>query len=1373
MCRKLIYLISLVLVLGLTLTSPADAELVGWWRFDEGSGTVASDGSGYGNDGTIQGGPQWVTGRLNKALQLDGVDDNVEVPHADILTVDNEVTIMAWINAERHTNPGTNWQGIMAKGGNPNRSYSLYTEVGQGLHFSSGSPSVGTVSSMDVPLNEWVHVCAQVINGGHQYYINGEDAGSGGSGIVLPGTSDTATVLLGDARDDNREMLGMIDDVRIYNHALTQQEVQDAMLGSEGQPYAMNPSPEDGALLTEFMMGILGTTLTWKSGDFAESHNVYFGDDFDAVNNGTGGTFNGNQSDTYLLVGYGYMPNDPVPDGFVPGTTYYWRIDEVNDTDPNSPWKGDVWSFSLPPTKAHEPAPTDGSAFQDPNVDLSWELGFGGAVQTVYFGEDYDAVNDGTIQGVQVGSAAYDPGTLEYDTTYYWRVETFGGYGLIKGDVWSLKTTLPGLGTIVLERWNNFPGTVPELRNFWKYPNDPDEVETLSQFSWDQDLSEYGARIYGWVYAPATGDYTFWLCTDDNGELWLSTDDDSSNTRLVAQESSYRGPNSWGTGEEQSEPISLVAGNKYYIEALWEEGGGGDHCMVAWRGPGVEGPTIIPGNNLSPYRPLKAFGAKPSNRATGVTQTPVLEWKPGIQAASHEVYFGTDEDAVRNATKTSPEYIGPRTLGNESYDPGKLAWESTFYWRVDEVNNTNPDSPWVGGVWNFTTADYAIVDDFEDYNITDKQIWAIWHDGFGYWDFLGVFHPGNGTGSGVGDEDNDATYMEETIVNNGNMSMPYFYNNNDPTKMKYSEAKKTLIKTRDWTEGGVKALSLWFQGIPGSVGSFTDNFDGTYTMTGSGADIWNVPDYTGAPDGYYHDEFHYAYKPLAGAGSIIARVDSLQNTASSAKAGVMIRETLDANSVHVMMVVTPTDGVKFERRPTTGFASAGDTVAGITAPQWVKLERDLGGFYTASYSDDGLSWTVAGVPEPIGMGPNAFIGLVVTSHDAALTCQAEFSNVQLAVSGPWANQDIGIQSNEAERMYVAISNSNGTTGTVYYEDNDNIVTDATQIDTWTEFNIDLKDFQDQGVNLADVNSVTVGIGTRGNTTPGGAGKVYIDDIRLYRPRYVPGKGTPIASDITADGVVDYRDLEIMSNEWLNEAETPSSANMIAQYNFENNLLDSAGNNNGTAMGSPTYSPGIDGQAIDLDGIDDYVETNKTPSDLGIGGGAAKTIVAWAYTRSFNDGGIFDMGDNLDGQNFSLRTMATTNVWRVQRWGYPTYDFDFTYPSLDEWVHFALVYDGSDAGNESRAYADGVLVGTQTIELDTTDTRTFAIGVWSGNYFDGLIDDLRVYGRALSSGEIISLAGGSAVDLNDDMEIDFKDYTVLADQWLGEQLWPEW
>ncbi|MHC4629535.1 MAG: hypothetical protein ACYTDV_21380 [Planctomycetota bacterium] len=128
MCRRLVHLASLALVFAVVLTAAAHADpsLVGWWRLDDGSGTTATDSSGNGNDGTLTGGPTWALGRLSGALEFDGVDDYVEVPHAQILTVDNEVTVMAWVNTPRYEVPGAGYQGIIAKGNSP-RSYSLYT----------------------------------------------------------------------------------------------------------------------------------------------------------------------------------------------------------------------------------------------------------------------------------------------------------------------------------------------------------------------------------------------------------------------------------------------------------------------------------------------------------------------------------------------------------------------------------------------------------------------------------------------------------------------------------------------------------------------------------------------------------------------------------------------------------------------------------------------------------------------------------------------------------------------------------------------------------------------------------------------------------------------------------------------------------------------------------------------------------------------------------------------------------------------------------------------------------------------------------------------------------------------------------------------
>jgi hypothetical protein len=192
---------------------------------------------------------------------------------------------------------------------------------------------------------------------------------------------------------------------------------------------------------------------------------------------------------------------------------------------------------------------------------------------------------------------------------------------------------------------------------------------------------------------------------------------------------------------------------------------------------------------------------------------------------------------------------------------------------------------------------------------------------------------------------------------------------------------------------------LWFRGYPASVGSFVEGPAGTYTLTGSGVDIWDES-----------DQFHYAYKTLTGPGSIVAKVESISNTNAWAKAGVMIRETLDPGSRHAMMIVSASSGISFQRRFDTDGASSDTTTGGIAAPYWVKIERDLAGNFTAYSSTNGTTWQIQGQPEPFQMASNAYIGLVVTAHNAAATCQAKFSNVTITgnAGSLWANQDVGI-----------------------------------------------------------------------------------------------------------------------------------------------------------------------------------------------------------------------------------------------------------------------------------------------------------------------------------------------------------------------------
>jgi len=194
---------------------------------------------------------------------------------------------------------------------------------------------------------------------------------------------------------------------------------------------AFNPEPADGAFLEATW-----ASLSWRAIESAVSHDVYIGDNFDDVKNGTGDTFVGNQVETIVLIGF---PGYPYPNGLVPGTTYYWRIDEVNDADPDSPWKGSVWSFSLAPNTAYDPDPADGADSVAIETELSWTPGYGAKLHTVYLGEDFETVANAT-GGAPLGSASYNPGSLEEEKVYYWRIDEFDAIETYKGDVWAFAT---------------------------------------------------------------------------------------------------------------------------------------------------------------------------------------------------------------------------------------------------------------------------------------------------------------------------------------------------------------------------------------------------------------------------------------------------------------------------------------------------------------------------------------------------------------------------------------------------------------------------------------------------------------------------------------------------------------------------------------------------------------------------------------------------------------------------------------------------------------------------------------------------------------------------------------------------------------------
>jgi hypothetical protein len=484
------------------------------------------------------------------------------------------------------------------------------------------------------------------------------------------------------------------------------------------------------------------------------------------------------------------------------------------------------------------------------------------------------------------------------------------------------------------------------------------------------------------------------------------------------------------------------------------------------------GHLILSSSALVPQ--AESSSPKPGNGAKGVPQQAVLKWRQGdyVEGLSpkHKVFFSENFNDVNDG-------IGGIEQDVEYYPTGEflsLDLGKTYYWRVDEANSTGG---WdVGAVWNFTVIDYLVVDNFEDYNdYAPDDIFSTWTDGYG------IDENGALVGYDAPDIDAGEHFVETSIVNNGKQSMPYFYNNIGAVT--FSEAYCAFSPGQDWTREGVEILTIWFKGHPAYVGSFVEAPAGTYTMTSSGTDIWSAD-----------DEFHFAFKEYTGNGTIIAKVESVQNTHEFAKAGVMIRDTLDADSRYTGLFITPENGVRFQYRNTSGGITDRQFVEGITAPYWVKLERTSGGLIRAYHSADGTTWERFTLTQ-VTMNTPMYIGLALTSHEATLTCEAKFSNVSFPdtnVDMQWTDQDIGMLSNEPESMYVTVADGSSTAATVYHDD-----PNATLIRDWTQWNIPLTDFSDQGVVLTDVGKLTIGFGGAANLQPGGSGLVFFDDIRLF------------------------------------------------------------------------------------------------------------------------------------------------------------------------------------------------------------------------------------------------------------------------------------
>ena len=688
MWRRLFWLSFLMIVGGLASTAfgQFDPELVGWWSFDEGAGTVVHDGSGNGNDGTFVNAPQWVSGTIDGALAFDGDDDD-QVELTTALPIGSSSnTVAVWIRVPLIGQDGlASGERVGDVIGNyndsPNSNWELHAAGQVRLWWNNGE--IDARGTTDLRDDTWHHVAwvRDKAAGACYMYIDGQmEASTATIGSDI--TFTTTHRIGGDNRGDAPSFHGRMDDMQIYSRALSQDEVAKIMQGLVDYRVALYPQPADG---TDDVPP--DVTLGWTAGEYAATHDVYFGTNFDDVNEASRSNPMG------VLVSEGqaaatYAPADVLDFA----ATYYWRVDEVNAAPDNTIFKGEVWSFSVEPLAypienitATSNATSDSSKGPEKTID-----GSGLNDQDQHSTDSFDM-----WQGTPGGD---DPVYLQY--------EFDGIYKLHEMLIWNYNV----------------------------------EFELLLGFGVKDVTVEYSENGTDWLvlgeveFAQAAANATY-----------------EANTIVAFNEVAAR----------------YV---RFTVNSAWGVAGSYGLSEVRFL-----------------YIPAQAREPEPADGATGVDVNATLAWRVGRDAASHEVYFGSDPEALEPAG----------TPVSASHDPGALDLDTIYYWKVTEIQDTQA---WESRVWSFTTEAYLVVDDFESYNDEDNLIFETWIDGWT-----------NGTGSTVGHA--VGPFAERTIVHGGSQSMPLFYDN---AGVDTSEADLDL--NQDWTAHGVQSLSLYVYGDEANSG---------------------------------------------------------------------------------------------------------------------------------------------------------------------------------------------------------------------------------------------------------------------------------------------------------------------------------------------------------------------------------------------------------------------------------------------------------------------------------------------------------------------------------------------------------------------------
>jgi len=641
-----------------------------------------------------------------------------------------------------------------------------------------------------------------------------------------------------------------------------------------------------------------------------------------------------------------------------------------------------------------------------------------------------------------------------------------------------------GVGNILYEYWDDIAGTaVSNLTDDPRYPDSPDESRWWQTFEGQVGRGDnYGIRASGYVSPPVSGDYTFWISGDDESQLWLSTDEDPANIEQIANVAAWTNSREWTKeANQKSNPITLQAGQRYYIEALMKEGTGGDNLAVGWGGPSVgAGPVVIDGKYLSPV--LTSFAEVmqaarepyPADGSVHPDTWVTVTWTAGFTAATHDVYFSDNLADVQ--ARTSEAFRGNQTLTNFVVGfpgfpyPEGLVSGTTYYWRIDEIE-ADGTTLHEGNIWSFLVPPKSayLPEPVDGSDSVDPNIILTWQPGFGA--ILHYVYFGD----------------DYDTVSNAAGAMPWGTSTYSPGTL---ESGKSFYWRVDAFHGAETFKGeVWSFSTPGAVGTPIPS-NGAVDVTQTQILTWVASDNATSHEVYF--------------GTDKDAVRIADNSSPEYKGSKILgSENHDPGKLEW-------DSTYYWR---VDEVEAGGTQKGLvwsfTTANFLIVD-DFESYNDINEGEAGsnriyLAWA-DGYDDPTNGAlvgnDNAPFAEQTIIHGGLQSMPLAYDNSvgkseatsTLTYPSDWTEKDVdtltiwfrGTSANTPETLYVTLNGS-------AVVDHDN--PDAARKTSWTQWNIDLQAFADQGVNLANVNTITLGL----RSVTGGTGTMYFDDIRLYPP----------------------------------------------------------------------------------------------------------------------------------------------------------------------------------------------------------------------------------------------------------------------------------